>query len=343
MGAAITKFENVRVFDGYHLTDEKEVFFNSDGVIIEPADHADQVIDGQGKFLMPGLIDAHTHLTWKRNAAGSVRSGVTSTFAIASTDKVKMLPSSTRIFSTFYRAVGSVKDGREFVRNEVSHGAKYVKIVVEDPPYMARTTITQEVMNDIADEAHKNGLLVATHAVAVPTLKMAIAAGTDIHIHVPLEADIPDEMIQQIVKNGACCVPTLVMMKGFADSRFFGYHKEDYQHSVNNVRKLHDAGVPILAGSDASNVFILPTVHFGTDLHTEMKLLAAAGLTNEEVLQAATSTAAAGYRTETVGAIRPGRYADFVLIDGDPLENIGDIDRISQVWIGGKSVFTSKA
>lgn len=334
----ITKIENVQVFDGYHLTDQKEVYFNSDGVFISPSDHADQVIDGKNGFLMPGLIDAHTHPTKEKNIKDFMKYGVTSTCAISAPENLKGFSDSTRIYSTYNMALGSSLNPQEFVQNEIRHGAKYIKIILEDKPRMAPDTMPQELINAIAEETHKNGLLLAVHAVSVPTLQMAISAGTDIHIHVPLEAEITQPMIDQIVKNGACCVPTLAMMKGFADGIFYGYHKSDYQNARMNAKHLYQAGVPILAGTDANNVLFLPTVKFGSALHKEMKLLKDAGLSNEDVLRSAACRAADGFQLKKIGAIKPGRYADFILIDGNPLQDLQDIDHITQVWIGGKRI-----
>lgn len=332
-----TRIENVRIFDGFRMSEATEVVFEGDR-IVEGAS-ADRVIDGGGKFLLPGLIDTHTHITKPRNAALSIRLGVTSTFAIGATEKVMRLGVVPRIYSTHYRAVGSVEDGEAYVTEEVAHGAKYVKIVVEDPPHMAKKTIRPDVMKDIVAAAHRQGLKVAVHAVSVPTLQMAIDAGTDIYIHVPLEAEIPPEMVSQIAASGAPVVPTLVMMKGFADSPIFGYKKDDYRYAQRNMMLLHDAGVPVLAGSDANNVIILPRVRFGIDLQTELRLLVEAGLTTTEALTGATGLGAKAFGFEDVGAIEPGRYADFLLVDGDPVKNMDDIGNIRQVWMGGKPVY----
>lgn len=225
MANKATAITNVRVFDGFQTSDLTTVVMENG--LISDKTTADLVIDGKGGFLMPGLIDSHTHLTWKKNAKASIRAGVTSTFSIASTEKVKKLPDSTRIFSTHGRAIGDCEDGKAFVEEEAANGSAYIKIVVEDKPMMAKTRITQEVMQAIAEETHKRGLLLAVHAVSVPTLQMAIDVGTDIYIHVPLEAEMTPEMAQKIADSKASCVPTLAMMKGFADIPIYGYKKED--------------------------------------------------------------------------------------------------------------------
>ena len=87
--------------------------------------------------------------------AASLNIGVTSTFAIGATARVMVLERTPRIYSTHYRAVGSVEDGEAFVAEEMAHGAKYVKIVVEDPPHMAKKTISLDVMKSIDAASHR--------------------------------------------------------------------------------------------------------------------------------------------------------------------------------------------
>lgn len=338
MAIKATAITNVRVFDGLQMSDLTTVVMENG--LISDKTTADVEIDGKGGFLMPGLIDSHSHLTWKKNAKASIRAGVTSTFSIGSTEKVKQLTDSTRIFSTHGRAIGDCEDGKAFVEEEAANGSAYIKIVVEDKPMMAKTRITQEVMKTIAEETHKRGLLLATHAVSVPTLQMAIDAGTDIYIHVPLEAEMTPQMAQQIAAQKAACVPTLAMMKGFADIPIYGYKKEDYKHSENNVRMLHEAGVPLLVGTDASNLIFLPWVKFGADMHREMQLMTGAGLKPEEILAGATGLAAKVFGVNSVGTLEVGRHADMILIDGDPTQNIADSANIRKVWIGGNEVFS---
>ena len=92
--------------------------------------------------------------------------------------------------------------------------------------------------------------------------------------------------------------------------------------------------VPILAGTDALNPYVFP----GFSLHDELELLVEAGLTPLAALRAATLNAARFMdRTDDYGSVTPGRLADLVLLDADPLEDIRNTKRISGVFLGGKS------
>ena len=96
------------------------------------------------------------------------------------------------------------------------------------------------------------------------------------------------------------------------------------------IAALHDAGAGILAGSDAPQVFNVP----GYSLHRELELLVAAGLTPFEALQAATKSVAEFLRLDT-GLVETGRAADLVMLDSNPLEDIGNTRRVHGVMVRG--------
>lgn len=102
-----------------------------------------------------------------------------------------------------------------------------------------------------------------------------------------------------------------------------------------NVRALHDAGVLLVAGTDAP----YPGVYYGEGLHRELELLVEAGLTPLEAISAATRNAAVLLGEEDAwGTLQPGLAADLVLVDGRPDRDIGDTRRIRWVMQGGRRV-----
>jgi imidazolonepropionase-like amidohydrolase len=102
-----------------------------------------------------------------------------------------------------------------------------------------------------------------------------------------------------------------------------------FRSMVATVRLLHQAGVPIVAGTDQS----VP----GFSLDREIELHVQAGFTPMEAIQSATLVAARAMGMEKEsGTIEPGKRADVILVDGNPLENISDIRKVSTVFAGGK-------
>jgi imidazolonepropionase-like amidohydrolase len=93
------------------------------------------------------------------------------------------------------------------------------------------------------------------------------------------------------------------------------------------------AGVALLAGTDLGDPYVIP----GFALHDELALMVAAGVTPLAALQSATSEPARAFGlTETVGAVATGQAADLLVLDGDPLQDIGNTRRIHAVVLNGR-------
>jgi imidazolonepropionase-like amidohydrolase len=113
------------------------------------------------------------------------------------------------------------------------------------------------------------------------------------------------------------------------------YRKKQFQHALESVLLMHKVGVSIMAGTDtgASNQNMFP----GFSLHDELTFLVKGGLTPLEALQCATLNAAKWLnRLDTLGTVEPGKLADLVLLDADPLQDIHNTTKISEVFLGGK-------
>ena len=110
--------------------------------------------------------------------------------------------------------------------------------------------------------------------------------------------------------------------------------QDAYFHAqVELAGAAHRAGVPLLAGTDCLNPYVFP----GFSLHDELEHLVEAGLSPRRALQAATRDAAAFLgRSATAGTIAAGKVADLVLLDADPLADIGAIRRIDTVVAAGR-------
>jgi imidazolonepropionase-like amidohydrolase len=101
------------------------------------------------------------------------------------------------------------------------------------------------------------------------------------------------------------------------------------------IGALHKAGIPIVAGSDTGLI--------GHGLHRELELYVEAGMTPLEAIQTATTVAARAMNlAEDSGSIEPGKRADLILVDGNPLENISNIRKVSHVVTNGRIYDSAK-
>jgi imidazolonepropionase-like amidohydrolase len=113
----------------------------------------------------------------------------------------------------------------------------------------------------------------------------------------------------------------------------FALRDELLAQSMHVVGKMEAAGVPILAGTDSTAPYIIP----GFALHQELALLVQAGLTPMQALQAATRNPADFLgKLETQGTIEPGKTADLLLLDANPLEDIHNTQKIRALILRGK-------
>jgi len=133
-------------------------------------------------------------------------------------------------------------------------------------------------------------------------------------------------------------VPTLTMMEAIVE-KIRAFAPVSYDVARSTVGQWHRAGVTILAGTDANQAPSAPaSPPYGTSLHHELALLVDAGLSTVEALRSATILAAEHFGLTDRGVIAPGKRADLVLIDGDPLNDISAVSKIAAVWCAGVPV-----
>lgn len=253
-----------------------------------------------------------------------------------------------------------------FVSDRIGEGSDYIKLVVDNgAAYVGRPripTLSDESMRAAIDAAHRHDKLAMVHVAQVGDARKVIDAGADGLIHVYSDRVADDALVAAIKRRNAFVTPTLSVMatlsragegaKLAADPRIapmlqpaqkdalgqtFPLPKDIDHHLPNaleNVRRLHAAGVTVLAGTDAGN----PGTTHGASQHAELALLVSAGLTPVEALRAATSAPAQRFGLRDRGRIAPGLRADLVLVDGDPGTEITATRAIRTVWKNGYAV-----
>lgn len=189
-----------------------------------------------------------------------------------------------------------------------------------------------------------------------------------------IDEDKIEELIQAFVASGTAWVPTLIVLHPdfeSGDPIFDGrriaddpvmelvpqeifelwdgsytnspYDETDmenrgrhYQILTQLINRLHNAGVPIIPGTDSGLMSEIPWLVPGYSVHDELIMLVNAGLTPLETIAAATSIPAEVFDTEDRGSIAPGQYADLILLNDDPTEDIRNTRSIEAVFSRGK-------
>jgi len=360
-GPMKTALRNVRVFDGRQLLPPATVVLDGERIGAD-ASGAKMVVDGAGAVLLPGLTDAHLHLNGRSALERLVRFGVTTALDMANAppefvDSMRGIQGLTDIRSagTAALAPGSIHsripgigerglirtagDAERFATERFAEGSDFLKILIDLPgPSPDRATV-----DALVAAAHGLGRLVVAHALSYEAAEVAQAAGVDALTHTPLDRPLDRTAADRMAAAGRMLIPTLVMMEALtapstppemlADWAMPGASFDSARASVATAYR---AGVPVLAGTDTNtDAEAAGNFTFGDSLHHELELLADAGLSAIDALRAATVLPAEHFGLTDRGVVAPGRRADLVLVDGDPLHDIRAVRSISRVWCGG--------
>lgn len=353
--------KNVRVFNGESLTELTHVVIK-DGYIssIGPAvPEGAEEFNAKGKTLLPGYIDAHIHLNDIENLKKAVRCGVTTMMDMQPTsvelvDSLRELPGLTDVTTCASVAVGpggllpkvviirdedvihgtDPQEGISYVDRMIEKNAEYIKVILEMPPATEKM-LTVEQVRPIAERAHEKGKLVFVHTTTEPAWRTALEAGCDVMNHLPRRAVLPDNIVAAVSDGKHYVIPTLIMMKGLIDQKPDGSNGV-FQYCLDSLRKLHEAGAIIIAGSDANLTNKSNNVEHGTSFLTELELMVEAGMTPVEVLKSMGETPAKCFPfLANRGTIAVGKRADLVLVEGDPTQDISACRNIQKVWVKG--------
>jgi len=363
-----------------------------DGAIATVLDYGDATI-------LPGLVDAHTHmmspgdgtsgddvakddddmllLRAAKNARHALHSGVTTARENGAIHRVgfslkegirrglvsgpEMVISGRPLTMTgghmWY--CGSEADGEAAVRHEVrsliKEGADFIKIMATggstQTSFANLPSYTVGELRAAHEEAHRFGRLTAAHCTNAAGVANALGAGIDMIIHCIFEDEFGrygwrQDLADQLAAAGSWVNPTLHVRRAGIESMEAKMRKlgstavqshaldaarRSLEHSMEATGRLAKMGVHVTAGSDS------PWIHYAPGLFVhEIELLAESGLSNAEAIVSATSGAAASVGMgERAGTLAVGRAADIVVVDGDPLEDLGRLWQVRDVFKGG--------
>jgi len=259
------------------------------------------------------------------------------------------------------------EEARDAVRELASENVDGIKLVYDDMTVFGQgpwPMLEPSVMAAIIDEAHNQSLKAYVHAPILENAKVALRAGADVLIHGIISDEIDDEFLRLMSENGAYYAPTHILYEQGANQPAMStrYEALDHRQLIDrsiyrslwegrrqngstgpnlpvlreNLRRITKAGIPVAMGSDTG----VPGVLAGIASQMELVLYVESAMTPLEALESATKTASMAIdRDEDIGSLEPGKYADLVILDADPLIDIRNVSRIWAVMIGGRFAF----
>ncbi|KAF4626439.1 hypothetical protein G7Y89_g11722 [Cudoniella acicularis] len=354
-----TALTNVRIFSGHDIQSPRTVFITNGLISFSPTPNpsATTIIDGQNGILLPGFIDSHVHPTSLTDLEALSSYGVTTAMSMSCLNytlcsSLLNLPGLTTFITAGFPAMApntshallfntplnelitSPTQAPLFVSEVFNNGSSYLKLISEP------NGLSQETQTAIVAATHARGKQAMTHAVDFLSYSKAILSKTNGLQHIVFDTALTPELIATIKAQQQHVTPTLnIAHTLFQNPQVpFGGAPPNYTAASASVLALHNAGVPILVGTDSvTNIPFIKPIPMGVTLHWEMENLVAAGMSTVEVLRAATVEAARWHGLRDRGRVEEGYRADLVLLmpGSDPIGNISETRRIARVWNGG--------
>jgi imidazolonepropionase-like amidohydrolase len=331
-------------------------------------------IDVRGKTIIPGLWDMHTHLHQLEWVPVYLAAGMTSVRDMGNelpfvTDLRATIESGRANGPHIYlaglidgpgpNAFGALSastpdEGRAIVRQYHALGFEQMKLY---------SLLSPAVVGAVCDEAHRLGMTVTGHIPVSLTLLAAVDSGMDQVAHMPIRGDATSDSVRATIAHLKARRTVLDPTESWAEigghstaeplqsfqpvtqhlpTTFLQFRAASWGsasvdtataharlgRSLMMIRALYDAGVPIVAGTDEG----VP----GFSVYRELELYVRAGMSPMDALRSATAVPAIAMRVDKdVGTIEPGKRADLLVLDANPLENISNVRTVRLVMKGG--------
>jgi imidazolonepropionase-like amidohydrolase len=266
--------------------------------------------------------------------------------------------------------IGSVSEVDAAVAEQAKKGADFLKFWTDDN-YGTAKRMPFEIADAIIQSGHKHGLRVIAHVFYLEDAKHLAASGIDALAHSVRDKLVDQELIDAMKRNGTwLAAPTLtreVALSSYAgpppflNDPFFTrgttpdvlatLASPEYQKSkaadpnlpkypiaedieMKNLKILADAGVRYGFGTDTG----VPGRFHGYFEHLELEQMVKAGLTPMQAIVSATRSAAEFLRAKDLGTLEPGKWADLIVLQRDPVADINNSRTIESVYIAGNKI-----
>jgi len=309
----------VTLFDGDTVIENTSVLVEN-GVVKKVDKHIKgdyEMIDGKGKFLMPALTNCHVHSFMVPRTARLYRAGYAATAPGGHGTQ----------YGFEVPTLEKPEDAKQWIADRVAAGVDHIKIIVE--PW--KTTISHEIAKALIEEAHANDKVAVVHISKEEDAYKVLSNGADGLVHIWTDIDMPQEHLDDLVKNKDFFVIPTILTNVLVQPLYFGKTEEETAavetKLLKEVKRLYDAGIPILAGTDPPNA----EINMGTDLYKELIFFSKAGIPVIDVLKSATSLPATKFNIGKTGFIKEGYVADMLLLSKSPLDAIDHISSIETI------------
>lgn len=390
-----TCFENFTLIDGNNTQPLEKAYFIIDdtGIIQEVGTNydknrtdCDHLVNMENKYIMPGLIDCHTHVSivpladhqrlielYKetdlvvfaiKHLRELLLGGVTYIRDLGDVKRLtlplkkylengmilgpEMISAGMAITMTGghghkgSREADGVDEVTKAVREQIKYGSEVIKVISSGGVCTPGCDVNayqfnEEELRAAALEAHKAGRKITTHSHALEGTKNSVRAGLDCIEHATI---LDDEAIDMIVERGVYLVPT------FSAVYYILHNGEDAgipkdvvekariisANHMENIYKAFQKGAKIAMGTDAGTPFNM----FGVSSAFELELMQRAGFAPKDIIQIATKNGAdlLGI-SEKYGTLEVGKFADFLVMKENPIENICAVQDLTAVYKKG--------
>ena len=248
-------------------------------------------------------------------------------------------------------------------------GVNFIKIRVDDNLGTTKKMLPN-IYQAVIDQAHKQNLKVASHLFYLDDAKSLLNAGTDFVAHSIRDVEADTEVIELMKEKSVCYCPTLTReistfvyesepdffsdpfflkdadpkvleqlkdpkrMQAIRESPASSGYKKALSIAMPNLKKIADGGATIAFGTDTG-----PAGRFqGYFEHMELNMMAEAGLSPRQIIMSATGDAAECLGYKQIGTLESNKWADFIVLRENPLDDIKNMRSIDSVWIAGNQV-----